>query len=360
MFARYASGFVLLLGVMPFGLCGQEIAPSGAAVPSETELLQQIDAGVKVTARRYLNTSQHSHWQVFHGLLALSDQMQLHDGGPDGELVNALDYVCGGGRMRNQPLFVSSPGGLTVASGRGVQGHPDQFLGYMAQCGLPIDTTIMADGQPQRLADLLVALQQNCRLNQEASWTLVALTHYLPEVKEWTNRYGEKITFEDLLAREASASINGAACGGCHRLMGLAYAVKSRQARGLAIVGPWKEAQERLIEHERLARQYQNSDGTLSTRFFRGPGQSTKLTPVLTSTGHTLEWLAYWLPPERLREAWVERATYKLASLLADSAKESITCGALYHATHAVVLVRQRWPQPAKPQPPVTAAKSSE
>lgn len=325
----------------------------------EARLIEQMDAAVRVSGRRYLNTQQHSHWQVFHGLLALSDSMQIRDGGPDGELINALDYICSGGRMRNQPLFVNSSAGITVASGRGVQGHPDQFLGYMAQCELPLGQTIVINGESKRLADMLVALQQNCRLSQEASWTLVVLTHYLPEVQEWTNRHGEKITYEALLYQEAQARVNGAACGGCHRLMGLAYAVKSRQALGMALVGPWKQAHERLLEHERLAREYQNSDGTFSTRFSRGRGHSTNLKTALTSTGHTLEWLAYWLPAERLREPWMQRATLKLSTLLADSAKEAVSCGPLYHATHGVVLYRQRYPsRPAAP--PTTAAQTSD
>lgn len=55
----------------------------------------------------------------------------------------------------------------------------------------------------------------------------MALAAYLPPTAEWRAGDGRRWTTEDVVRMEAESDIIGAACGGTHRLYGLAAAVRA-------------------------------------------------------------------------------------------------------------------------------------
>ena len=67
------------------------------------------------------------------------------------------------------------------------QGHPDQWLGYLSQCGLapcgrggvPLDARLVVNGRDFTVADLLSQAQADIAPGQEATWTLMAFSSYL-------------------------------------------------------------------------------------------------------------------------------------------------------------------------------------
>jgi hypothetical protein len=103
---------------------------------------------------------------------------------------------------------------------------------------------------------------------------------------------------EDVVRMEARAAIDGAACGGAHRLYALVSALAARRralgASGQgpsALTGAWAEAQDRIEEHVALARAYQQPDGGFSVHFFERPGTSADVFARLGATGHIFEFL---------------------------------------------------------------------
>jgi len=233
------------------------------------------------------------------------------------------------------------------------QGHPDQWLGYLAQCGvgaagpggLPLSTPLVVGWRSFTLADLLAQAKHDIRPGQEATWTLMALAAYEPPDTAWTAGDGERWTMERIVAMEAEAEIFGAACGGAHRLYALAVAVAARRRAGLAESpgSGWEAARLTLADAVDRARRFQQADGSFSIHSFERPGTSPDVIARLGATGHVFEVLTMALDDDRLAEPWVTRAADRLVRLLEQTADIDVECGALYHAIHGLALYRRRF-----------------
>ncbi len=321
-------------------------------------LCHRIDA-VLAHARdaRRLDADVHGAWQVVHGILAFGPDFPLrHDGGES----PAADYLLGGGRLAGWKLRTGTVGAVAeVEEGSTLgQGHPDQWLGYLAQCGrdgIPLDARLVAGGRELRVGDLLSQAQADIRPGQEATWTLMALAAYLPADAAWTAADGGRWTTERVVGMEAGADVFAAACGGAHRLFALAAALrKHRAARGAAapLAGGWAEAADVIEECVDLARRFQEPDGSFSIHFFERPGTSADAFAKLGATGHVFEVLTVALDDGRLAEPWVTRAADRLVALLEQTADVDVECGALYHAAHGLLLYRDRvCPDRVNPRP---------
>jgi hypothetical protein len=158
----------------------------------------------------------------------------------------------------------------------------------------------------------------------------------------WSNGRGEKLRYRDLIRYELDADVENAACGGTHRLFGLTWAYHLHKNRGRSTKGIWEEITAREAKYRDVARRYQNADGSFSTDFFRGRGNSQDKQLRINTTGHILEWLSLSLPDEELRSPWVQSAASALALLILDLQAEPIEGGSLYHAVHGLLLYRAR------------------
>ncbi len=154
-------------------------------------------------------------------------------------------------------------------------------------------------------------------------------------------RDGQTWSIERLLRAELNQDLDRSACGGTHRMMGIAMALKRhREAQG-AITGVWQEADQRVQQALEATRQMQNPNGSFSVHYFERPGQSPDVTIDLGATGHILEFVTIALPPERLHEPWVVRAANYLCELLQQTQGIALECGTLYHAAHGLILYRE-------------------
>lgn len=310
---------------------------------------------------RQLNATDHAAWQVVHGILAFGRDFPL---GQDDGTSPALAYLLGGGRLTGWTLRPGSVGLVAVLDpgSKSGQGHPDQWLGYLSQCSLesmPLETEIAVGDRRFRVSDLVEQAKHDVRPGQEATWTLMALATYLPHDAVWTSGDGESWSLERLAEMEAAADLAESACGGSHRLYGLAVALnRYLAATGLAadqLTGGWAAAEERIQEGIEAARRYQQADGSFSTAYFERPSTSPDVFARIGATGHVFEFLAMTLEQERLAEPWVLRAADALVTLLEQTADVPVECGGLYHAAHGLVLYRARQ---CGGQPEGTAAAS--
>ncbi len=339
--------------------CGSpEAAIDGLpAGPTAREALcPRIDAVLRHAAdHRRLDASVQGAWQTVHGILAFGPAFPLAH---DGEVSPALDYLLGGGRIVGWELRPGAVGPLAVVDEGSVtgQGHPDQWLGYLSQCGvadegpglvggLPLDTPIRAGGRDYTLADLLAQAQRDIRPGQECSWTLMALATYAALDATWEAGDGRRWTTEDVVRMEAESEIIGAACGGSHRLYGLAAAVAAYHDQHPDPPPPesgWALAEVVLADHIELARQFQQPDGSFSAHYFERPGRSPDVATTLGATGHVFEILPLVLNDESLAAPWVTRAAERLVTLLERTTDLDLECGGLYHAAHGLALYRRR------------------
>lgn len=328
-----------------------QVSPRPAA-GDRADLCRRIDA-VLAHARdaRRLDASVHGAWQVVHGILAFGPEFPLVH---DEKKGSALEYLLAGGRLTGWQLRPGTPGVVAVVEEGSTmgQGHPDQWLGYLAHCGIgkeggpggiSLDTPLVVADRRFTVADLLAQAQHDIRPGQEATWTLMALSTFLPPDASWKAGDGATWTTEKVVRMEADADIFSAACGGAHRLYGLAAAVRARQtAGGTAGDDGWAAAEEVLEDCIDRARRFQQPDGSFSTHYFERPGTSPDVFARLGATGHVFEVLAFSLDDERLEEPWVTRAADRLTTLLEQTADVDVECGALYHAVHGLALYRAR------------------
>jgi hypothetical protein len=317
----------------------QPVSTALAGTASTDPVKTRLELAIQHIEQRELLTTN-AFWTVFHGILGVGPNLMLKD--PEsGQRVNALDYIFRGegrlGEIRGL-RFVPTAHGINVHTGPIYvgQGHQDQFVGEIAQWGVPIDTKVLLFGKEYTLRDFLSEIKAHARVGQELSWTIVALGHYYGTDLEWTNSAGEKLRLEDLVKEEVNASIDQAACGGTHRLFGLTWVYHIHRRKGGKEEGVWKEVADKLAHHQALAKKYQNSDGSLSSNYFRGPGLTQELQERLGSSGHTLEWLASALSDEELQSDWMQNAANAVALMVLEAQSAPVESGALYHAAHGL------------------------
>lgn len=300
--------------------------------------------------RRGLSTMVNGAWQIFHGILAYGEHFEVDT--PAGRR-SALRYFKGGGTCDGfQPtigdaLEPTGRYGMKVAlepSTKVGQGHRDQWLAVVAQAGLPIDATWKVGDHEFVIEDWLRQAELDVPLNYETefSWTLIPLSFYRGSEHRFTGRDGNTYSTELLLESELSEDLTASVCGGTHRLIGIAYALRNRVAEGKPVRGVWADAASHLQAAIELSRVNQNPDGSYSTSYMHRTGWCHDLGDMLGTTGHVLEFLAVAADRETLQTDWVRRSVNQLCDVLQQCRDVDLECGVLYHALHGLVEYRRR------------------
>jgi hypothetical protein len=257
--------------------------------------------------------------------------------------------------MRGWTLTVTEQGvKAEIEGGKLGQGHDDQWLAIISQWGVPHTQPVVVDGQQFTLRDMVARSMYDSWDEKEASWSIIVLsTHLNPIEQTWTARDDRTWSVERLVSMEAGPiheeefgqeKINEGACGGTHRLIGLAIALNNyrRQHPDAELVGGWEAARRRINWAVGKAQEYQLPSGAFSIQFFQRSANSANLDEHLAATGHILEFLSFALTKEQLDDVWVRRAVAYLCRLLERTKHLDLECGALYHAAHGLVLYRTR------------------
>jgi len=326
----------------------QTTAPQGPM--TDAELQERVNRAIQITQSRVLDVDVNNAWQVVHGILAYGPDLQMRVKGTN---VSALRWLFDGNTMKGWKLYPSEKGleAELVPGSNAAQGHPDQWIGYISQCGVklddPIVVTVGGEKRTFTMRNMVDHAQWSLREGQEATWTLMAFAaystdDYLPIDGTWTARDGTEWTFEKLVEMEAKAGIVGAACGGSHRLYALAEALKLYQKTGRPLTGGWLAAQQAVDAAAQSAREFQQPDGGFSTNMFFRSGISADVDARINSTGHVFEVLAYCLSDEELRSPWFTRAAQFLCKKIDDSKEIPVSCGGLYHGAHGLMIYRDR------------------
>ena len=309
---------------------------------------------------RRLNTREHDCWEAMHALIGYGLDSELHRDGPGGKRVNTAGWLCFNGSCMNHRLLYVENGRIMARQGVGVQGHYGQFLAILAQSHMPLSYPMKAENQDFTVGDLLDSEKFTCQSNSELTFKLIAITHYADDLNEtWKNRTGEVWSVEKLVKEEIAAPIRGAACGGTHRLMGLAHAVRRREQLEQPIDGQFARAKKYLQDYHQYTLSLQNRDGSFSTEWFRGPGSRPDLGRRLQTTGHILEWLVYSLPADELTQPRVVQAVNYLTGIMLANPDRAWEVGPLGHALHALMLYDARVYRANEPRELETADKGT-
>lgn len=289
--------------------------------------------------RRPEDAASRSPWGMLHALLPYGVDAQVTSGRRQ---YNMISWLCGNNVCRNQRLLSTQNGMLHPLEGIGLQGHQAQFLAILAQCRVPADYPVYADRRKYTVQDLVRVEQLNCKAGAELTFTLIGLSHYLSTDSQWKNASGETWNFERLLQEEIDQPVVGAACGGTHRLMGLAYALRKRRSEGLPITGQWRRAEIYVDDFTQYAWSLQNPDGSFSTDWFEGRADSRDLDRKVQTTGHILEWLMFVTPRAELQHPRMLKSVEFLGGTLARYRTREWEVGPKGHALRALSQFHRR------------------
>jgi hypothetical protein len=325
--------------------------PPAPPLPPLSQNLKNLRAKVRRVIKSYytrpLNSRENDPWELMHGMLAYGVHSKIRQGGPQGETITLVGWLCYNRPSKGMTLLYLSPENeLRAKQGVGLQGHMGQFLAMLAQCQVSPDYPIRVRNQEFTIKDLIEAEKETCYPKSELTFKLIALMHYLDSDATWVNDQGASWDIPRLIREELAQPIRGAACGGTHRLSGLSLAARTRVRRGEPLDGEYLRAAQFVEKYQNYAFQLQNRDGSLSTEWFRGRGTEDDIDRRVKTTGHILEWLCYSLDEQGVRSMRTYRAANYLASLLASNYTRDWEVGPLGHAIHALRLYDERVFQP--------------
>ncbi len=285
------------------------------------------------------NVEDHSPWGVMHALIAYGIETQIL---VDNRRVNACGYLCWNGSCRGMQLMYLDDGKLNMRIGPGVQGHPGQFLAMLAQSKVKRDYPLHVLNRKLAVEDLIEYEKLTCRPKTELTFKLIGLTHYLDTNATWKSNDGQDWSLPRLIKEELAQPVIGAACGGTHRLTGLAYAARKREKKGETMDGQWLRARKYLDAYHDYTFSLQNPDGSFSTEWFKGRSDWGEAPRRLETTGHILEWMVFSLSHDQLTEPRVVRAVSYLTNLLTQNSDHRWEIGPKGHALHALAIYDER------------------
>lgn len=334
------------------------IAAKGNAVDDE-ELKRRLDDAIAFTQTRVLDSSQNNTWQIMHGILAYGHDLRMK---ADGQVVPALEWMLAGGQVAGWTLRPGDHGleAVLEAGTKSGQGHEDQWLGYLSQTGLDPDQPIVVGDKTYKFSDLITQAQWDIYPGMESTWTLMGLSSYLPLDTRWTAKDGQEWTIERIVAQEAAQDLNESACGGTHRMYGLAMALNRYLSEGNQPQGGWLAAEQKIKQAIADAHRYQQPDGLFSTSYFARSGATPDIALQMSTSGHVFEFLSMSMTDEELRQPWMTAAASALCGLFEETREMGVECASLYHAAHGLELYRlRRFGPPEEPanDPTVSQAK---
>ena len=217
----------LFLAVLTAAGCAE---PSGGleiqtAPVDDDELRNQLDEVLDLTFERRLDTKINGAWQILHGVLAYGKQFRMEH---DGKFLPVVDWLIQGGEMKGWE-FVSGDKGpiapLQEGSATG-QGHDDQWLAVLSQCGLTLDQQFTWGSKTFTIDQWVEQVKWDVPDKEELSWTLIPLSRYVPLDATWKAKNGQSWSLERMMAFEADQETHSGACGDTHRLIGMTMALK--------------------------------------------------------------------------------------------------------------------------------------
>ena len=285
------------------------------------------------------DANKRSNWGVMHSIMVYGPDTKIRT---ERRNYNAIAWIAGNNACRGQLLLAEEEGMIVARSGVGLQGHQAQLLATLSLCDVPFEYSLYAGDQRFTVGDLIESEMLACRRDEELTFTLIGLAHYLDTDIVWRNLEGEIWDFERLIREELKQPIVGSACGGTHRLMGYAHALRKRRAEGKPITGQWKRAEIYTQDFERYAYRLQNRDGSMTTDWFEGREDNGDLDRKIQTTGHIVEWLLTLTPDSKLQDRRLVSAVRFLMKSMYENRGHDWKIGPKGHALRSLAMYYER------------------
>ena len=280
-----------------------------------------------------------SNWGMLHAIMVWGSDTPILAGNNQ---YNAIAWIAGNNHCAGKPLLIQQNGRMVATTGVGLQGHQAQFLAVLALCDVPIDYPLYVGETKYTIDDLVKEEMLACRSGEELTFSLIGLSHYLDTNTRWTNAEGETWDVARLIKEEMSQPIVGSACGGTHRLMGFAHALRKRRIEGREITGQWKRAEIYTDDFVQYVFRLQNRDGSMSTDWFEGREDNGSMDRKIQTTGHMVEWLLSVLPDSQLQDPRLVSAVRYIANAMNRNRTHQWKIGPKGHALRSLAMYYDR------------------
>ena len=287
-----------------------------------------------------------SNWGMMHAMMVYGVDTQVRVGR---KTYSTIAWIAGNNACRGQRLLEEDDRGIAVKSGVGLQGHQAQFLAVLSLCNVPADYPLYAGEGQYTVQDVIEVEKRDCKSGEELTFTLIGLSHYMDTEASWIAEDGEEWDFERLIREELSQPVVGAACGGTHRLMGFAHALRNRRMEGRPITGQWARAEKFMQDFIQYAYRLQNRDGSMSTDWFEGREDNGDMDRKIQTTGHIVEWLLTVTPDSELQNPRLVSAVRYLLNTMSEERKHDWSIGPKGHALRSLAIYYDRVYKAAPP-----------
>jgi hypothetical protein len=308
-----------------------------------TRTVRGIQNSMRQCLRYYYSrtevANERSNWGMLHSIMVYGADTRILVGNKS---YSAIAWIAGNNACRGKKLLTDEDGYLAARSGIGLQGHQAQMLCVFALCGVPADYPLFAGDNRYTVQDIIETEMLACKSGQELTFTLIGLAHYLDTDAVWTSSDGQTWDFERLIREELGQPIVGAACGGTHRLLGFAHALRKRRAEGHPITGQWKRAEVYTRDFIGYAFRIQNRDGSMSTDWFEGREDNGDIDRKIQTTGHVVEWLLTVTPDSRLQDPRLVAAIRFLLTSMYNERDHDWKIGPKGHALRSLAMFYER------------------
>ena len=308
-------------------------------LPQTAQLKPTLEAALRYYWERPEDAAERTHWGMMHSIMVWDKDTQIIH---RRQRYNAVAWMAGNNPCRNQLLFAQDRHGISVRTGVGLQGHQGQLLAIFGLVNVPLDYPVYAGRQKYSVADILEREKLDCKSGNELTFTLIALAHYADSDSAWIAADGQDWDVQRVLKEEMAQPIVGAACGGTHRLMGFAHALRRRRAEDKPIVQQWDRADRYVKEFVNYTWTLQNRDGSMSTAWFERPEDNGNMDRKIQTTGHMLEFLLSTVPDAELQSPKMVRTVGYLANTLHAERGHQWQIGPKGHALRALAMYHQR------------------
>ncbi|MEM6473295.1 MAG: hypothetical protein AAF802_27290, partial [Planctomycetota bacterium] len=331
--------------------------PTRGVAPNRTAI--NMRRGMERTLSYFYNRPEaangRSNWGMMHAMMVYGADTQITAGR---QRHSAVAWIAGNNNCRGQRLLTHDASGIRAKTGVGLQGHQAQFLAVLGMCEIPSDYPLYAGQVKYSIDDLIRSEQLACEAGAELTFTLIGLSHYLDTDSSWLASDGSRWDFERLIEEELKQPIVGAACGGTHRLMGYAHALRKRRAEGKPITGQWKRAEVYTNDFINYAYSLQNRDGSMSTDWFEGRAEKRDIDRKIQTTGHIVEWLLTVTPDDQLQNRRLQAAISFLTRTLGSELDRDWSIGPKGHALRSLSMYHQRVFRAGTPWVPAAVARA--
>ncbi|WP_197203962.1 hypothetical protein [Crateriforma conspicua] len=218
------------------------------------------------------------------------------------------------------------------------EAHADQVLAMLGYLGLSAETPL---GEDLLLSDAIVSNAKRFSFQKEYEWSVLALLHYLPPIRQWVNRWGKACSFDAIAHDLFRRPWDTGACNGSHLCQLAASMLNIAEQYEILTDRSRNKLHAYLADAAGRLANNQQADGGWGRMWSRPIPAGPQSPSTLHMTGHHLEWLLLVRHLHTTNPTVIERGIdycrSKLLSLLNGNDDPQISLCPLVHAVKTVI-----------------------